>query len=130
MWCLVRLIDEGLTDCPRLERARTSLPRDWEVLTADSPVGKSRWPYTGSQAESELIARSYQERGAPVVRVLPAAVWGPNDPHFGEGSTLAANVLKDRYPIVMNGGMQIADVRDLAEVLAACSRWAGGRAAT
>jgi hypothetical protein len=51
--------------------------------------------------------------------VLPAAVWGPQDPHFGEGATLATNALKNRYPIVMQGGMHIADVRDLAAVLAA-----------
>jgi dihydroflavonol-4-reductase len=50
---------------------------------------------------------------------MPAAVWGPHDPHMGEGATLAANVLKKRYPIVMRGGMQIADVRDVAAVLAA-----------
>jgi len=33
--------------------------------------------------------------------------------------TLAANVLRNRYPIVMAGGMHIADVRDVAAVLAA-----------
>jgi nucleoside-diphosphate-sugar epimerase len=56
---------------------------------------------------------------APVVSVMPAAVWGPHDPHFGEGVTRATNVLKNRYPIVMRGGMHIADVRDVAAVLAA-----------
>jgi RibD C-terminal domain len=39
--------------------------------------------------------------------------------HFGEGVTLATNVLRNRYPIVMQGGMHIADVRDVAAVLAA-----------
>jgi hypothetical protein len=46
-------------------------------------------------------------------------VWGPHDPHFGEGVTRATNVLRRRYPIVMPGGMHIADVRDVAAVLAA-----------
>jgi hypothetical protein len=50
---------------------------------------------------------------------MPAAVWGPEDSHFGEGVTLATNVLKKRYSIVMSGGMHIADVRDVAAVLAA-----------
>jgi dihydroflavonol-4-reductase len=50
---------------------------------------------------------------------MPAAVWGPHDPRFGEGVTRATNVLKHRYPIVMPGGMHIADVRDVAAVLAA-----------
>jgi nucleoside-diphosphate-sugar epimerase len=57
--------------------------------------------------------------GAPVVSVMPAAAWGPHDPHFGEGVTFATNVLKKRYPIVMPGGMHIADVRDVASVPAA-----------
>jgi nucleoside-diphosphate-sugar epimerase len=94
-------------------------PADGEVLTATSPVGEPAWPYSRSKADSELVARQYQARGAPVVSVMPAAVWGPHDPHLGEGATLAANVLKKRYPIVMRGGMHIADVRDLAAVLAA-----------
>jgi len=94
-------------------------PAEGEVLTATSPVGQSDWPYSRSKADSELVARRYQARGAPVVSVMPAAVWGPHDPHLGEGATLAANVLKKRYPIVMRGGMHIADVRDVAAVLAA-----------
>ena len=94
-------------------------PADGAVLTADSPVGKPGWPYCQSKADSELVARKYQAQGAPVVSVMPAAVWGPHDPHLGEGVTLATNVLRNRYPIVMRGGMHIADVRDVAATLAA-----------
>jgi nucleoside-diphosphate-sugar epimerase len=54
-----------------------------------------------------------------VVSVLPAGVWGPYDPHLGEGVMLAANVLRRRYPIVPPGGMHIADVRDVAAILTA-----------
>ena len=94
-------------------------PAGGAVLSADSPVGETSWPYCRSKAESELVARRYQTMGAPVVSVMPAAVWGPQDPHVGEGVTLATNVLRKRYPIVMRGGMHIADVRDVAAVLAA-----------
>ena len=94
-------------------------PGGGEILKPDSPVKQTSWPYCRSKADSELVARKYQNAGAPVVSVLPAALWGPHDPHFGEGVTRAANVLKRRYPIVMRGGMHIADVRDVAEVLAA-----------
>jgi dihydroflavonol-4-reductase len=94
-------------------------PADGEVLTPDSPVKQPSWPYCRSKAESELVARRYQEQGAPVVSVMPAALWGPHDPHFGEGVTLATNVLKKRYPMVMPGGMHIADVRDAAAALSA-----------
>jgi dihydroflavonol-4-reductase len=94
-------------------------PAEGEVLTPDSPVKRPSWPYCRSKADAELVARRYQDQGAPVVSVMPAAVWGPQDPHFGEGVTRATNVLKRRYPIVMPGGMHIADIRDVAAVLAA-----------
>jgi nucleoside-diphosphate-sugar epimerase len=94
-------------------------PAGGEVLSPASQVKQPPWPYCRSKAESELVARRYQDQGAPVVSVMPAGIWGPNDPHFGEGVTRATNVLKNRYPIVMNGGMHIADVRDVAAVLAA-----------
>ena len=97
-------------------------PADGEVLTPDSPVQRPPGPYCRSKAGSELVARKFQAQGAPVVSVLPAGVWGPHDPHLGEGVTLAANVLRHRYPIVMPGGMHIADVRDVAAVLAAAMR--------
>ena len=94
-------------------------PADGEVLRPDSPVRRPPGPYCRSKADSELVARRFQELGAPVVSVLPAGMWGPHDPHRGEGVTLAANVLRNRYPMVMAGGMHIADVRDVAAVLAA-----------
>jgi nucleoside-diphosphate-sugar epimerase len=94
-------------------------PASGEILAPDSPVGQSPWPYCRSKADSEVVARKFQALGAPVVSVMPAGLWGPQDPHMGEGVTLAANVLRGRYPIVMPGGMHIADVRDVAAVLAA-----------
>jgi nucleoside-diphosphate-sugar epimerase len=102
-------------------------PTKGEVLTPDSPVGESTWPYSRSKADSERVARQFQNSGAPVVSVMPAAVWGPHDPHFGEGVTLATNVLKRRVPIVPPGGMQIADVRDVAAALAAVMAPGRGR---
>ena len=94
-------------------------PANGQILTPDSPVRRSTWPYCRSKADSELVAQRYQNAGAPVVSVMPAAVWGPHDPHFGEGVTLATNVLKRRVPVVPPGGMHIADVRDVAATLAA-----------
>lgn len=94
-------------------------PADGEVLTPDSPVQRPPGPYCRSKADAELVARRFQALGAPVVSVMPAAVWGPHDPRLGEGVTMASNVLRNRYPIIMPGGMHIVDVRDVAAVLAA-----------
>lgn len=95
------------------------LPPNGRVLTPESPVGRPPTPYCRSKAESELVARRYREQGAPVVSVCPSAVWGPHDPHFGEGVLLCQNVLRWRYPAVLPGGMHISDVRDVARVHAA-----------
>ena len=94
-------------------------PAKGQVLTPDSPVTQPPWPYSRSKADSELVARRYQDSGAPVTTVMPTAMWGPHDPHFGEGVTLASDVLKRRFPIVPPGGMHIADVRDVAAALVA-----------
>jgi nucleoside-diphosphate-sugar epimerase len=89
-------------------------PEGGAVLTPASPPGRAPTAYCRSKAESEVVARGFQERGAPVVCVMPAAIWGPQDPHFGEGVLLCRNVLRHSYPFVMDGGMHIADVRDVA----------------
>jgi dihydroflavonol-4-reductase len=94
-------------------------PAAGEILTADSPVRRPPVPYCRSKADSEVVARSFQAMDAPVVSVMPAGLWGPQDPHLGEGVTLATNVLRNRYPVVMRAGMHVADVRDVAAVLAA-----------
>jgi dihydroflavonol-4-reductase len=94
-------------------------PVDGAVLTPDSPTGHAPTPYCRSKADSEEVARKFQERGDPVVAILPAAIWGPQDPHLGEGAMLCRNVVRRTYPFVMNGGMHIADVRDVAAVHAA-----------
>lgn len=92
---------------------------DGEILTAYSRVQRPAGTYSQTKADSELVARRFQAQGAPVVSIMPAAIWGPHDPNFGEGVTLAANILRNRFPIIMSGGMHIADVRDVAAVNAA-----------
>jgi dihydroflavonol-4-reductase len=94
-------------------------PDDGEVLRADSRVQRPAGTYSRTKADSELVARRFQGQNAPVVSIMPAAIWGPRDPNFGEGATLAANVLRNRFPVIMSGGMHIADVRDVAAVNAA-----------
>ena len=94
-------------------------PARGEVLTPDSPTGRAPTPYCRSKAESEDVARKFQERDAPVVAVMPAAIWGPQDPHFGEGVLMCRNLVRRTYPFVMDGGVHIADVRDVAAALVA-----------
>ena len=53
------------------------------------------------------------------VQTCALPIWGPHDPHLGEGPLLARNVLRGRIPAVTSGGFQIADVRDTARAIAA-----------
>ena len=101
-------------------------PAAGAVLTAASPTGKAPSTYCRSKADSVAVARRFQAMGAPVVSVMPSAIWGPDDPHFGEGVLLCRNVLRGSYPFVMDGGMHIADVRDVARVFAAVMEPGGG----
>ncbi|MCC7366379.1 MAG: SDR family NAD(P)-dependent oxidoreductase [Dehalococcoidia bacterium] len=87
--------------------------------SASSPVTGTIGPYAASKAESERFARQLQERGLPVVTVLPGSVWGPDDPYFGESHQIASNFLRGRMRLVNRGGsFPLVDVRDVAEATA------------
>src|SRR5439155_7386337 len=59
-----------------------------DVLGPESPVGDPTPPYARSKADSEIVARRYQEEGYPVVRVTPGSTWGPHDPYCVESCRL------------------------------------------
>jgi dihydroflavonol-4-reductase len=98
------------------------------ILPADGPAGPDTPPtadppgvYSRSKVDSEIIARQHQAAGAPVVTIMPATIWGPNDPHFGESCLLASNYLRGRLRLLASGGnVGIVDVRDVAAAIANC----------
>ena len=92
------------------------LPPNGRVLTADSPVGNPRGAYFRSKADSDRVARRYQESGAPVVVTYPGTVIGPHDPHVGEVTSSLVDILKGRAPLVPTGGFPIVDVGSVARV--------------
>jgi dihydroflavonol-4-reductase len=87
------------------------------VLTPDSPVARPGSAYCRSKAESEQLARHYQEQSAPVVIVYPAGVIGPDDPYLGDTNRVIAEFAKSGG--TMRGGTPMVDVRDVAAVHAA-----------
>jgi len=97
------------------------LPPDGRDLGPDSPVSPppERYAYCHTKGLAELVARRFQEQGAPVVSVMPPTLRGPDDPHLGEGDLLARNILRRYIPALTPGGVEIADVRDTARVIAA-----------
>jgi dihydroflavonol-4-reductase len=89
------------------------------VLAPDSPVTSPPGTYNRSKADSDRVARGYQETGAPVVIAYPGSVWGPYDPHFGESCQLVRNILRRFWTFAPAGMIPITDVRDLAKLHAA-----------
>jgi nucleoside-diphosphate-sugar epimerase len=84
------------------------------------PLGDLDLPYSRSKIASERVARTFQERGLPVVSVYPGSVYGPADPYLGEQATRLAWIARGLFPIWPTGGMHTVDVRDTAAVVEAC----------
>jgi nucleoside-diphosphate-sugar epimerase len=121
--------EAGLDPIVHVSSYAALLPRRSDrLLDGDSPVGAPPVPYAASKAAAEAVARGLQDEGAPVAITYPGMVWGPHDPHLGETSRLALQVLGGRLPLLPPGTIPVSDVRDVAAAhaaLAAPGRGAG-----
>ena len=93
---------------------------DLEVIDVDTPVAEGTSAYGRSKAASDLVARSLQEDGAPVVAVYPGGVLGPHDPNIGPTTRAVVYWLTTPIPVT-DGGMEIVDVRDIAAAVVAAT---------
>jgi nucleoside-diphosphate-sugar epimerase len=91
-------------------------------LTAGSPLGAGVGPYTRSKLAAELVARGYQQAGAPVVITYPAGVLGPHDPHLSDTVRVIRDLLRGRLPVLPRGRLTLVDVREVAALHAAVLR--------
>lgn len=87
------------------------------IITPDSPTVDGRSAYAKTKAYADRVARRLQVAGAPVVVTYPSSVVGPA---FG---TAPGVTERGWEPIVrwgvaptVRGGMQMIDVRDVADV--------------
>jgi dihydroflavonol-4-reductase len=69
----------------------------------------------------ETVVRRHQAEGAPVVILYPPATVGPADPHLGDQILRVRNLLKGLIPIWPSGGIALADVRDVADLITAAA---------
>lgn len=90
-----------------------------QAISADSPPGAPFGVYAKTKRDSELVARSMQEKGHPVVTTYPGSVWGPEDPYFGESSFIAQQMVRGLVPVTTTGRIAIVHVGDVAAVHAA-----------
>ncbi len=94
------------------------LPTTARLLTPTLPIGTLRDPYAATKAEAEAVARELRADGAPLTIVYPGSLWGPHDPRSGGAHALAAAMLRGQLLVLPPGGLDIADVRDVAAAIA------------
>jgi len=106
--------DAGLDPIIYISSILALFPPKGEMQRADDEVVNPRGMYARTKADAERVARQYQQRGAPVITVYPAAVHGPHDPTFSLGPKNIADFLKSGTVLVTQGGLAYTDVRDIA----------------
>lgn len=87
------------------------------VIGPDTPTAAGRSPYAQTKAYADRVARRLQRDGAPVVVTYPSSVVGPA---FGTAPGVTesgwAPIVRAGIAPRMRGGMQMVDVRDVAQV--------------
>ncbi|MCK0175276.1 NAD-dependent epimerase/dehydratase family protein [Mycolicibacterium sp. F2034L] len=114
---LTRAAEMGLDPVVSVSSYSALFPPPDGVITPDSPTAEGRSAYAKTKGYADRAARRLQDAGAPVVVTYPSSVVGPA---FG---TAAGVTERGWAPIVrwgmapsLRGGMQMVDVRDVAEV--------------
>ena len=77
-------------------------------------IGHLGIAYANSKHEAEVEALRLAAHGLPVVIVNPSFVLGPDDPK-GTSMQLVRRFLLGRIPAYVDGGLNIVDVRDIAQ---------------
>lgn len=87
------------------------------IISADSPTASGRSSYAKTKGYADRVARRLQDAGAPIVVTYPSSVVGPAF-HTAPGVTERgwAPIVRWRIAPRVDGGMQMIDVRDVAEV--------------
>lgn len=75
--------------------------------------------FIGSHAVRVLLAHVHDLRASAR---SADRVWGPDDPVSGVSSLIARSILDGRLPFGLPGIVPVADVRDVAAVIAAAMR--------
>lgn len=100
-------------------------PADGSPADERAPVspGTRRNRYFRSKLEAEHeVVRFGQTHRLPVVRVLPALTFGPEDRGPTSAGELVLAFLREELPVIVPGGVTIVDARDVAATLEAAAR--------
>ncbi|MGV0687093.1 NAD-dependent epimerase/dehydratase family protein [Mycolicibacterium thermoresistibile] len=110
-------VDAGLDPVVSVSSYSALFPPPNGVIGPDTPPAAGRSPYAQTKAYADRAARRLQADGAPVVVTYPSSVVGRallSAPGVTERGW--APMVRWRVAPRMRGGMQMVDVRDVAEV--------------
>jgi dihydroflavonol-4-reductase len=74
----------------------------------------TRLPYELSKYEGEKVAWEFFERGLPLVVVRPSLVLGDSDIYPTPSGRMVLDILKRKYLVYLEGGINVVDIRDVA----------------
>ncbi len=117
---LTRAVAGGLDPVVLVSSYSALFPPPNGVIGPDTPTAPGRSPYAQTKAYADRVARRLQDQGAPVVITYPSSVVGPAF-HTAAGVTERGWAPMVRWGVAprLRGGMQMIDVRDVADVHAA-----------
>lgn len=114
---LTRAVEMRLDPVVSVSSYSALFPPPDGVISADSPTASGRSSYAKTKGYADRVARRLQDAGAPVVVTYPSSVVGPSF-HTAAGVTERgwAPIVRWRVAPKVRAGMQMIDVRDVAEV--------------
>ena len=84
-------------------------PEIFDIEKVDGVYSKSK------VLANEIVLDAVREHDLNACIVLPSAMIGPNDPFSNPINSAIEKFLNDKMPAIVNGGYNLADVRDVAK---------------
>lgn len=114
---LRRAVDGGLDPVVSVSSYSALFPPENGVISPDTPTANGRSSYAKTKGYADRVARELQDAGAPVVVTYPSSVVGaPFGAAVGVTERGWAPIVRWAVAPSVRGGMQMIDVRDVAEV--------------
>ncbi|OBK25794.1 dehydrogenase [Mycobacterium asiaticum] len=117
---LTHAVQTGLDPVVLVSSYSALFPAPDGIIGPDTPTAVGRSAYAQTKGYADRVARRLQSEGAPVVVTYPSSVVGPAF-HTAPGVTERgwAPIVRFGAAPRLRGGMQMIDVRDVADVHAA-----------
>jgi nucleoside-diphosphate-sugar epimerase len=114
---LTRAVHAGLDPVVSVSSYSALFPPPDGIIGPDSPTAVGRSAYGQTKGYADRVARRLQQQGAPVVVTYPSSVVGAAF-HTASGVTERGWAPMVRFGVApkLHGGMQMIDVRDVADV--------------